>query len=429
MGRQPDNPLLVKARDLLLQGRVKRFNALLQGLRKDGQDLAFSLSRKTLAGLDLRGADLRGALLERVTLSDADLSGANFDGAVLNGCIADGAKLEGASFVGAEIGPFEVDKNNRQDSRFQRANLRKTRFERASLLEGTDLSEADLREANLRGASLCRVTVRKTDLTGADGSHCSIEGVKSDLLPFLEGQENADSPTITGLNVFGARLLNTKNANEYAAAPIPWREGTVSNPPSQDTTRNDEDDQEEEEDTMATTSSTSPMVDRFKRNARAGAIAFGAEETINAIRGAIVLGLQKTDLITDDTKKKAIAFLESSAGTAILTAFVSGGLRMGFLDHLPMIPKSVRDLLQREIADELKKNTFKEGFRTLAKLVIPFMGSLGGALIAIATTVEKMSEGEIEPERLPTSDTRGIGVDAVAPAAAETSPAQRMDKA
>lgn len=417
---EPDDPLLVKARQLLFDERVGEFNRL----REKHPNLRLVLRGENLAGLDLAGLDLHGALLERVYLTDCVLTEACFDGATLLGCQARQGSFRGATFVGARFDSYKplpgADTGDvRQRTVFADADLVQADLSRARLT-GVDLSGANLSEARLAGAALEIVDLQGTILRNAEAPYLLLRGNTGYLAKIWgtaesPGPKAGEGPILENCNAFRVQLVNSTDASTVIRPD--WRpDGTRNDDPRQNETarmrtkaRNV--DTEEEETTMDTPKN--PTLSRLKKHARAGAIRYGGEETMKLVAKAVKAVISRSGMLDAKNEERVIAFIDGSAGMALLTAFVSSGLRMRVLDYIPMIPKNVRDLLQAEIADELETSAFKDGVKTLAGLIIPLMGEFGGALTAIAATVETMSRDEGDAnEALPAGGNHpGIGVE------------------
>ncbi len=412
---EPDDPLLVGARQLLFAENVRDFNRL----RERHPNLRIVLRRENLSGLRLAGIDLHGALLECANLTDCALAEACFDGATLLGCQARQGDFRGASFVGARLESYKplagADTGDvRQRTVFAGADLRGADLSRARLT-GIDLGGADLSEACLAGATLETVDLQGTVLRQAEAPHLLLRGNTAYLARTWGTKENpgpkpGEGPLLEGCNAFGMQLVNSTDPSVITRPD--WRPDGVRNddPRQNEKARNSD---EEEETAMATTPDRKPLstYDRVKTNASKGALRFGARKTLSIGRDIIMKGVEKTGIFEPAVLMKIRTGLESEVGTGITAAVVSAFLRTGVLDKIPMIPKEVRGLLQGPVAEELEIKSFDHFIEAASEYVVPLIGEFGGALTAMAATMQNMTEEENGTEALPAGNHPGIAVE------------------
>ncbi len=365
---EPDDPLLVGARQLLFAENVRDFNRL----RERYPNLRLVLRGENLAGLNLAGIDLHGALLERVCLLDCALAEACFDGATLLGCQARRGDFRGASFVGARIDSYRPPAgaeagDMRQKTVFAEADLARADLSRARL-SGVDLAGADLSEAILAGTALENVDLQDTVLRNAEAPHLLLRGNTAYLARTWGTAENpgpkpGEGPLLEGCNAFGVRLANSTDPT--AIIRPDWRpDGTRNDDPRQTEkarkaeTRNDEG---QEKRPMSNGETRQGRVEQFKNRAaevgqraaetakveipeaarRAGATLF-----VRTTRAGIIQAYASFQGMDEDQKRHLAALADTDVGDMIVRLTLSAGIA---IFPVPEAAKPYADVIEKEL--------------------------------------------------------------------------------
>ncbi len=393
---EPDDPLLVKARQLLFDGRVGEFNRL----REKYPNLRLVLRGENLAGLDLAGIDLHGALLERVCLTDSVLTEACFDGATLLGCQARQGSFRGATFVGARFDSYKplpgADTGDvRERTVFADADLVQADLSRARLT-GVDLSGANLSDARLAGAALETVELQGAILRNTEAPYLRLRGNTGYLAKTWgtaesPGPKAGEGPILENCNVFRVQLVNSTDASTVIRPD--WRpDGTRNEDPRQNETarraKTRNDDTEEEETTMGNEGNHPPgrfeaiknkatdvghrVIETAKIEIPEAAIRAGATMFVRTTRLAIIEAYANFQKMSAKEKEHLLALADTDVGDMVVRFVLSGAIGLvpvpdGFKPYATSLEK------------ELRVSAMASGGVALAQYVA---NTIGGPLVA-----------------------------------------------
>ncbi|MBK7977914.1 MAG: pentapeptide repeat-containing protein [Deltaproteobacteria bacterium] len=190
-------------RDLEVAGSLERAN--LAGLELQG----ISIPKANLARADLRGANLAGADLRGADLSSANLREANLTEALLEGAKLRHADLEDANLSKAALRGADLAAANLEGANLERASLVNARLERAVLIDANvgkgDLGGARCRGADWNAAYLGGAILRGSDLARGNLQAANLE--EADLTDADLRDANLSTAVLTGAVLDGARVF------------------------------------------------------------------------------------------------------------------------------------------------------------------------------------------------------------------------------
>lgn len=190
-------------RDLEVAGSLERAN--LAGLELQGIAIPkANLARADLRGANLAGADLRGADLSSANLREAHLAEALLEGAKLRHADLEGANLSKAALRGADLAAA-----NLEGATLERASLVNARLERAVLIDANvgkgDLGGARCRGADWNAAYLGGAILRGSDLARGNLQAANLE--EADLTDADLRDANLSTAVLAGAVLDGARVF------------------------------------------------------------------------------------------------------------------------------------------------------------------------------------------------------------------------------
>lgn len=190
-------------RDLEVAGSLERAN--LAGLELQGISIPkANLARADLCGANLAGADLRGADLSSANLREANLADALLEGAKLRHADLEGANLSKAALRGADLAAANLEGAN-----LERASLVNARLERAVLIDA-NVGKGDLGGARCRGADWNAVYLGGAILRGSDLARGNLQAAnleEADLTDADLRDANLSTAVLAGAVLDGARVF------------------------------------------------------------------------------------------------------------------------------------------------------------------------------------------------------------------------------